>query len=174
MGSKSHYNDFLLIKDDLIQLKKYYGEKISIDIIGIMSDNLQSSKEYFNYIIPPEEARTSYDEFSKWISKENRWHIGIAPLEDNIFNNKKSYIKFLDYSALGLLTIASKVVPYTDIIENGINGVLVDQRESWFDTISSFIENIEKIKKISTIAKQQFTQKHTIKNSESLKVLFNA
>ncbi|HIP26158.1 MAG TPA: glycosyltransferase family 1 protein [Flavobacteriaceae bacterium] len=174
MGSKSHYNDFLLIKNELIQLKKYYGEKVSIDIIGVMSKELYSGKEYFNYITPPEEARSSYDEFVKWISRENRWHIGIAPLEDNIFNNKKSYIKFLDYSALGLLTIASKVVPYTDVIESGINGVLVDKGEDWFDKISNYMENIEKIKKISSIAQQQFRHKHIIKDSELLKVFLNA
>lgn len=39
-------------------------------------------------------------------------HVGIAPLVDNLFNRCKSNLKVLEYSALGLASIASYVEPY--------------------------------------------------------------
>lgn len=168
MGSKSHYEDFLLVENDLIKLKKHYRDKINIDIIGVMDKKMYTNKEYFNYITPPEFARNQYDEFVKWITKENRWHIGIAPLENTSFNSKKSYIKYLDYSALGLLTVASNIVPYTDIIKDGINGVLVDEKESWFEKINELIVNINQIKKVATLAHKEFNEQHIITNGKTL------
>ena len=38
--------------------------------------------------------------------------IGIAPLEDNLFNRCKSNIKMLEYTALGIPGVYSKVTPY--------------------------------------------------------------
>ena len=38
--------------------------------------------------------------------------IGICPLEDNEFNKSKSCIKFYEYGACGMATIAPKMLPY--------------------------------------------------------------
>ena len=57
-----------------------------------------------------------------------RWAAGLAPLEDTPFNRAKSDLKFLEYSALGLPTVASRVTPYLGIDAHG--GVLADNSDA--------------------------------------------
>jgi glycosyltransferase involved in cell wall biosynthesis len=53
-------------------------------------------------------------------------HIGLAPLVDNEFNRNKSALKWYEYTALGIPTIASNVAPYSDEIKHDTNGLLAD------------------------------------------------
>jgi len=63
---------------------------------------------------------------------------GLAPLHNTVFNRCKSTLKWLEYSAMGLPTIASNVVPYKHSIEHGITGYLVDNNpEAWTEAIRS-------------------------------------
>ncbi|QQK64573.1 glycosyltransferase family 4 protein [Cobetia sp. cqz5-12] len=52
--------------------------------------------------------------------------IGLAPLLETPFNRGKSWIKFLDISAMGGVGIYSRRAPYTEIVEHGVDGLLVD------------------------------------------------
>ena len=70
--------------------------------------------------------------------------IGIAPLERNTFNLHKSDIKFLDYSALKIATIASNVEAYAKTIVDHETGLLVDNKSAaWFDALSELISSKE-------------------------------
>lgn len=52
--------------------------------------------------------------------------IGLAPIEDNTFNAGKSNLRWLEYSALGIPTIASRVGHFAQTINDGEDGFLVD------------------------------------------------
>jgi glycosyltransferase involved in cell wall biosynthesis len=67
----------------------------------------------------------SPEEFSqRLLSIQNG--IGLIPLDDSLFSSCKSPIKFYHYSACGIISIASDVRPYSDAIENGVTGMLVN------------------------------------------------
>ncbi|MDL2191268.1 glycosyltransferase [Cobetia sp. LC6] len=55
-----------------------------------------------------------------------RIQIGLAPLLETPFNRGKSWIKFLDISAMGGVGIYSRRAPYTEIVEHGVDGLLVE------------------------------------------------
>lgn len=57
--------------------------------------------------------------------------IGLAPLRPSIFNQSKSELKFLEYSAAGAATIATNGGPYARVIEQGVTGLLVDTTHQW-------------------------------------------
>ncbi|MGM1052657.1 MAG: glycosyltransferase family 1 protein [Pseudomonadota bacterium] len=57
---------------------------------------------------------------------QRRVHIGLAPLLDSPFNRGKSFIKFLDIAVMGGVGIYSNRYPYTEIVEDGVNGLLAD------------------------------------------------
>ncbi|WP_324254677.1 glycosyltransferase family protein [Halomonas sp. KAO] len=57
---------------------------------------------------------------------ERRVHIGLAPLLETPFNRGKSFIKFLDIAAMGGVGVYANRAPYTEILEHGVNGLLVD------------------------------------------------
>lgn len=58
-------------------------------------------------------------------------HIGLAPLSDDHFNRSKSYIKVLEYGALGIPCIASNVGPYKQFVQHGVTGFLADNESDW-------------------------------------------
>jgi len=61
------------------------------------------------------------------------WHYGLAPLVDDEFNRCKTPSKFIEYSAAGIITVASNLEPYK-CIKNGETGYLVDS-ENWGNTL---------------------------------------
>lgn len=75
--------------------------------------------------------------------------IGIAPLRDNELNRAKSNLRWLEYSALSIPTIASYVQPFKESISNGKDGILVGNSEKeWYDAIKSLILDEKKRSKI--------------------------
>ena len=69
--------------------------------------------------------------------------IGICPLNQEIeFNKGKSNNKFVEYSMLGIPTVATNIEPYS-CIKNGETGILVDHNttEEWVNALSELIEN---------------------------------
>lgn len=62
----------------------------------------------------------------------HRIHIGLAPLLDTPFNRGKSFIKYLDITAMGGVGIYSPRAPYTEIVEHGVNGLFAtDDPSDW-------------------------------------------
>ncbi|RTR05130.1 glycosyltransferase family protein [Halomonas nitroreducens] len=71
-----------------------------------------------------------------------RVHIGLAPLLDTPFNRGKSFIKFLDIAAMGGVGIYSRRPPYTEIVEDGVNGLLADDDpRHWQRCLSWLLEH---------------------------------
>jgi glycosyltransferase involved in cell wall biosynthesis len=64
-----------------------------------------------------------------------RAEVGIAPLGATPFNAAKSPIKFLEYSLMGLPTVASFCLPYTSVVD-GRNGFLAQDEDEWHEALS--------------------------------------
>ena len=65
-----------------------------------------------------------------WEFRSASINVGLAPLADIPFNHSKSALKYLEYSALGITTIAQNMAPYNQIIKHGETGYLVDDWEN--------------------------------------------
>ncbi|MCZ6890041.1 MAG: methyltransferase domain-containing protein, partial [Gammaproteobacteria bacterium] len=92
--------------------------------------------------IPVPEGMTAYPLFMQWLSSLPSFDFGIAPLEDNLFNRRKSAIKYFDYTHLGLPTVASAVGPYPGAINHGVTGLLVENTpQAWYETLVDLIAN---------------------------------
>lgn len=71
------------------------------------------------------------------------WDIGICPIIDHPFNTiGKSDIKFLEYSTVFCATVAPRLQPYVDSIQDGENGMLVDhdKPDSWLAAIEKLVK----------------------------------
>ncbi|MFG6668728.1 glycosyltransferase family 1 protein [Halomonas sp. HNIBRBA4712] len=74
--------------------------------------------------------------------RRQRVHIGLAPLWPTAFNAGKSFIKFLDIAAMGGVGVYSNRYPYTEVVHNGENGLLVgDGPDQWQAAITWLLEN---------------------------------
>lgn len=66
--------------------------------------------------------------------------IGIAPLRDNSFNRAKSNLRWLEYSALKIPTVASSVRPFNESIKEG-HGYLCTDKGAWYQKLKDLIEH---------------------------------
>ncbi len=74
------------------------------------------------------------DKYPKWLASLGLW-VGMAPLIDSTFNRAKSNLRWLEYSALGIPTVASPVEPFSKSILNGKTGILANDTDDWVRAI---------------------------------------
>ena len=87
--------------------------------------------------------------------------IGLAPIEDTLFTRSKSYIKALEYGALGIPVIASNAGPYREYVEDGVTGFLVKKESEWIDRLQLLIEDADLREKMGAAGREK-ARKHTI------------
>lgn len=74
--------------------------------------------------------------------EEQKFDIGISPLEDVPFSRCKYFNKYLEYTLSGVVGIYSNVEPYTYVVKDSWNGFLAENtKESWEKKIFLAIEN---------------------------------
>lgn len=121
-GSGTHSEDF-----------KTMGEELGI-VMGLNRNTrfMTIGADYSHGLPIDRVRRISWLRSPRRIYKHvSQFDIGIAPLKSTRFNESKSYIKALEYAALGIPCVASKVGPYIDFIEHGVTGFLVDRPGEW-------------------------------------------
>ena len=84
--------------------------------------------------------------------------IGIAPVLGDDFDQAKSELHWMEYSALGAATIATKYRggsgPY-DVIRDGVDGLLARTRQEWYDQLKKLVKNPNMAKDIGAAAKER-------------------
>jgi hypothetical protein len=65
----------------------------------------------------------------------------LAPLQDIFFNRCKSPLKFLEYSALGIPGVFSRIAPFEHVVDHGDNGFLASTQEEWVGYLSQLIQD---------------------------------
>ena len=171
MGTKSHDEDLDIILESIKLLNHNYN--ITLKILGVA--NKINENQFLKQIKMTNEWE-DYPKFVKYlmaISKE--MDFAVAPLVKNKKNLCKSSIKYLDYSALGLPGIYSNISPYSDIVQNKINGILTENTtESWYRNIEYLCKYPNERKRISMNAMKTVINEYNIENqSFPLREVFN-
>lgn len=102
-----------------------------------------------------------------------RADVGLAPLQETTFNQAKSPIKYLEYSLIGVPTVASDWLPYSPVIEDKVNGRLVDNdRHEWIRAIEYLLERPNKgkemVRKARLYCANSFDLSSTVKSWEEV------
>ncbi len=107
----------------------------------------------------------SYNDFKSKIQTISN-PIAVIPLDSSTFSSCKSAIKYFDYSAAGIPVVCSDVLPYADVIESGVNGLLVDNHASTFVTgISALIKDVPLRVQLVNNAQNTLLRHHTTYSS---------
>lgn len=96
-----------------------------------------------------------YAEYTEFL-KSNHFDLGLAPLLDNPFSNRKGLAKYIDYSLIGILGLYSNCLPYTNRIRSGETGLLVKNNpEDWFNAFSFCAEHPDEVKRMAKNAQDE-------------------
>ena len=85
-------------------------------------------------------------DFVKWNKKNEiedliELDIGIYPLTNDDWILGKSGLKAMQYMALGIPSVSSKLGNVVNFIENYNNGILVNDQKEWFNALLYLIDN---------------------------------
>lgn len=83
------------------------------------------------------------------------WDIGLAPIAPNQFNASKSFLKALEYGALGIPVIASDWYPYRGFVKHGETGFLVKRDHEWLGYMSELAHDESLREKMGAAAREQ-------------------
>jgi glycosyltransferase involved in cell wall biosynthesis len=89
--------------------------------------------------------------------------IGVSPLINEPWFEAKSAIKSAMYMATGLPTVASKIGEQKYVIDQGVNGFLVETESEWFEYLSALIEDGRLRKKMGMEARKKAEQELSVK-----------
>ncbi|WP_141321070.1 glycosyltransferase family protein [Halomonas halmophila] len=143
-GTRAHLPDLQHIASALIRL---HDERPAVSLEVMMGRHTPPELRGLARLKAPD-AR-SWKAFRRY-QQQHRLHIGLAPLLDSAFNRGKSFIKFLDISAMGGVGIYSRRAPYTDIVEDGVTGLLVDDTpQAWHDALHYLCDNPETTRRMA-------------------------
>lgn len=155
-GSNIHVQDLLIVIDAIAELQKEFG--FEFYILGIddrpfkelnqfckeragkdkwkwMEDfpKLYEKLEEMDY---KHIKSVPYQEFRDKLSELNL-DIGIAPLTDTRFNRSKSCLKYYEYAAVGTVTLASNVLPYS--MEMDAEDLVKNRHDKWVSKLRKLI-----------------------------------
>jgi glycosyltransferase involved in cell wall biosynthesis len=106
-------------------------------------------------------------ELRKWspeaeISNLQECDIGVVPLLDLEWNPWKFYLKTIQYMGVGLPVVARRIGSNSEVIQDGVNGFLVETEEEWFDRLKLLIEDAELRKKMGVAARKTAVENYSI------------
>jgi hypothetical protein len=129
-GTNTHHADFDLVQNLLVEaVQKYPQTKLVIGADPTMYDRFKDLDETRKLFIPGMP-------FSYFPAFYHYIDIGIAPLQDNVFNRAKSDIKLVEFGAAGIPYVASNVLPYESWKDGGR---LVSNEGEWRSALDGYI-----------------------------------
>ncbi len=148
-------------KDVTFELYGYWGNNKSVEgVIGTYLDG-DFPKDQVRQI----EGKRG-EEWYKLFKKINL-DIACGPLVNDQFNACKSGIKWMESSMMGACFIASNVKPYSDLIKDGEDGVIVGKNSynAWYARLDELVKDKQLRQKLAKNAKKRVLKDHTIEKN---------
>ncbi len=140
--------------DDVERLLKVCPDRVEFYFWGCRSDRLARfpSVHQLSFV-------TNYDRFFRQFSRFG-FDIGLAPLLADDFHLCKSNNKFREYAACRIAGIYSNVPVYTECVQHGATGWLIENRPgTWFEAITHLMDNAALRNRIQDNA-EQYAREH--------------
>ena len=151
-GGDSHAHDVKIIIPALLEFLKRHDDA-KVILAGALLPPLkrlpEDRYEYLEWV-----GMEAWPYFEQWLGL----HVGLAPLVNNRFNECKSVLKWEEYSAMCVPTIASDAPPYSDEITSGTDGILVSD-DGWLEALERIYAHKEEAKALAENARKTIKRK---------------
>lgn len=135
-STPTHEGDIQMIEGAILRAHERFGDRIRIVMMGCTTQRLRDVDGIETLDPVPDYA--SYATRLAGLGLD----LALVPLVDHPFNQAKSDIKWLEYSACGIAAIFSDVEPYRASIEHGHTGWLVGKGEDeWLEAIDRLVRD---------------------------------
>lgn len=89
--------------------------------------------------------------------------IGIMPLTNDDWSRGKCAFKIIEYMAVGIPVVASRVGMNSEVIQDGVNGFLADGDSEWLEKLSLLIRDRELRRKIGSAGRRTVEERYSVK-----------
>lgn len=157
MGGGTHEEDLEIVKDVVFELLSEH-KNISFHF-------LHGVPRFFRDVprIKADLGFKAVDKYPQWVMKAG-FDIGIAPLEDNNFNRGKSNLRWLEYSAMGIPTVASPLPHFVESIRVGETGLIAKTHDEWKYNLKKLIEDKALRHSIGLNARKEVEEKWSMRS----------
>jgi hypothetical protein len=143
MGTFTHEADIMMVAQALRGVLRSHAGDVALEFVGGFVD--PSILDFFQGLpvrVLDAGPHSEYPAFVRWMVDNIKWDIAIAPLTQTRFTRCKSDIKLLDYGALGISGIYSKVEPYEGVVEHlGTGYLATNSVEAWSEAFELLIRD---------------------------------
>jgi glycosyltransferase involved in cell wall biosynthesis len=128
----------------------WIGSQTNYSYLPIVIEPLQRLSEKYDleFIIIGDKSFTYHTGFDikqfQWTLKDeiellHKIDIGLMPLTDNEVSRGKCGFKLIQYMGCGIVSVASAVTVNTEIIDDKVNGFLVQNESQWYEILEEVI-----------------------------------
>jgi glycosyltransferase involved in cell wall biosynthesis len=145
-GGDAHGRDLKILENVILEILHKH-KNVEFCFFGMRPPFLE-----YNPRIIHHSSWVGIDRYPEELAKLG-FDIGVAPLKDNIFNRCKSNLRWLEYSALGIPTVASNVQPFKETLAKHPDSILIaDSEQDWVNALDSLITKENKRKSLGKFA----------------------
>lgn len=125
-GSQSTTVNLLPIAPALARLQREHG--VTVRIVCDVATEVPGVDVQFRPFSPETQVSLLQD-----------CQVGLLPVADTSWNRWKSFFKVAQYMAVGLPVVARRIGNNADVIQDGVNGFLVESVDEWYDRLDLLI-----------------------------------
>lgn len=151
-GYEHEYEMHLISRLVKVLTSKEFRDKVLLKVFGFKLDGGAYHIGYF-----------PFEHFYKALSLAD-FDIGLAPALKNNFNDCKSNLKWLEYSALKTATVASEIFPYSTSIEPGVTGFLARSKQDWVDIVVTLVRDRDLLSKVQNTSHDVVVSNYNVFN----------
>ncbi|RKH68602.1 class I SAM-dependent methyltransferase [Corallococcus aberystwythensis] len=152
-GTRTHDADFAIAADAILAVMARHPN-VRLAIHGFLE--LPEGFERFSDRV----FRVPFLDADDYLRALASWQISIAPLEQTVFNDAKSNIKFIEASIFRVPAVCSGAGPFREIIDHGRNGFIATTREEWETALSALVEDASLRKRLGEEAHRSVTARY--------------
>ena len=109
------------------------------------------------------------------VEEVSQFDVGLLPLPRNPWNERKFFLKLVQYMALGVPAVATPIGAVPDVLAHGETGFLVDGPREWQDRLTQLVLDRELRARMGLRAGEVAAERYTLQaNAEKITSAFQA
>lgn len=161
IGAGGHVDDRHLLKETVLHILDKY-ENVEFCFVGDPVIPLWLKEPVDQGRVKIVSHWKNIDDYPEYAASFG-FDIALAPLRDYEFNRCKSNLRYLEYSALKIPTVASSVENYKNTIEDGVDGFLCRDTKDWTASLELLIEDKVKRQEVAEAANKKVRKDYNLK-----------